>query len=88
MGTRMLALGDAMALGNDGFRPDAAELWVRFACGALGGAFLVAGIYWSRSSSSVGLLLCILGGGLAGGLLARYFGDRFWSWLTWPRRRK
>ena len=78
-----------MALGNDGIRPDALELRIRFACGAILGSLVGAG--WAYRSGagapSGGLLLCEVGvGAVLVGALARYFGDRFWFALrrNWP----
>lgn len=71
-----------MALGNDGIRPDALELRIRFVCGALVGAFLTAGtasINGSRSDLS--LAFQAVAGGLVCGVLARQYGDRFWRGL-------
>jgi membrane associated rhomboid family serine protease len=74
-----------MALGNDGIRPDALELRIRFACGAIAGS--LAGAWWAGHRSSGGVLaLFVAVGGLIGGALARYFGDRFWASFRrkWP----
>lgn len=74
-----------MALGNDGIRPDALELRIRFICGAIVGS--IAGARWAGiRSSGVALALWVVVGGLTGGALARNFGDRFWMAFrrTWP----
>jgi hypothetical protein len=82
-------LGELMALGNDGIRPDAHELRIRFACGAGLGAFVGAGCayrFGAGTPSVSALVFDIVVGGLVAGALARYFGDRFWASFrrTWP----
>jgi hypothetical protein len=74
-----------MALGNDGIRPDALELRIRFICGAIAGS--LCGAWWAGyRSSGWALALYAVVGVLIGGALARYFGDRFWASFrrTWP----
>ena len=77
-----------MALPNDGIVPDRFELRVRFGSGALAGALLVT-VLMARVSRASGrmLLMAAAAGALAGGLLARHYGDRFWRGLLrfWPR---
>ena len=77
-----------MPLGNDGIRPDATELRIRFACGATLGAIMGAGVALSQGTVSALMLgVAALAGGLVAGALARHFGNRFWvslrNWL-WP----
>jgi hypothetical protein len=77
-----------MAFGNDyGVRPDATELRVRFVCGALVGSLLGAAWSFRVNTPWQAAVLLTLAGGLGSGLMARYFGDRFWSslWSRWPR---
>jgi hypothetical protein len=78
--------GETMALGNDGIQPDAGELRIRFVCGAILGAFLVAVPAFRVGTSGVAFALYAVLGGFAGGTLARYFGDRVWFALrrNWP----
>jgi hypothetical protein len=75
-----------MALGNDGARPDASELRIRFVCGAIVGAFLVGGMVFRTGTSGAAFALFAVLGGLVGGALALHFGDRFWFALrrNWP----
>ncbi len=77
-----------MPLGNDGIRPDARELRLRFGCGAIFGSLVGATCAFQLGSSTVtGLVLAALIGGSIAGTLARHFGDRFWSslrWWLWP----
>lgn len=74
-----------MALGNDGIRPSSYELWVRTGCGFLFGA-LVEGLSlmrWFPPDSAAEAALALLAGGVLCALLARHYGDRFWSSLKW-----
>jgi hypothetical protein len=78
-----------MALGNDGIRPDALELRIRFLCGALFGAFVAgAAVFESGVFSGVALATSAVSGALVGGVLARHYGDAFWRSLRrggwWP----
>jgi hypothetical protein len=75
-----------MALGNDGIRPDASELRIRFVCGAIVGAFLAGGTVFRMGTSGAAFALVAILGGSVGGALARRFGDRFWFALrrNWP----
>jgi hypothetical protein len=75
-----------MPLRNDGIRPDTAELRIRFACGAIVGAFLAAGPAFRTGTCGGAFALYAVLGGLVGGTLARNFGDRFWLALrrNWP----
>jgi len=73
--------GQAMALRNDGIRPDASELRIRFVCGAILGSFLGAGCAFQLGAGSPtvhGLVFAVIVGGVIAGALARHFGDRFW----------
>ena len=77
-----------MPLANDGIRPDACELRLRFVCGAILGSLLgVTCAFQLGSSTVLELALAALVGGSIVGILARHFGDRFWSslrWWLWP----
>lgn len=69
-----------MALGNDGIRPDKLELRIRFVCGFLIGAFAGGTSQFAlRAPSPLTAALLAVVAGLAGGVLARHYGDRFWS---------
>ncbi|MBF5046531.1 hypothetical protein FGE12_29210 [Aggregicoccus sp. 17bor-14] len=74
-----------MALRNDSVTPNAYELRVRFACGFVAGA--LGGVVGALQLETPSLGLVLLGAlvqGLAAGLLARHYGDRFWaSWRGW-----
>lgn len=67
-----------------GRKPDAFEMKVRFACGALLGLAVGLGMCVSRSPLSA-LGACILVGVvvLACGTCAARFGDSFWANLRW-----
>jgi hypothetical protein len=67
-------------LGNDGVRPDTLEQKIRFAVGFGVGGF--SGFYWAArwGLTSGGLTLgLILASGVGTGLLARWYGDRYWT---------
>ena len=71
-----------MPLGNDGIPPNRLELGLRFGCGALLGLLVGGGSLLNVGVTSPGLLAAAAGvGALGAGLLARHFGDRFWSSL-------
>lgn len=75
-----------MALSDDSSgEPDAFELRVRFGCGFLVGILLgfAAVVSWLGDLSLGTLVPAMLGGGVTAGVLARYYGDRFWSSLRW-----
>jgi multidrug efflux pump subunit AcrA (membrane-fusion protein) len=67
-------------LGNDGVRPDTLEQKIRFAVGFGVGGF--SGFYWAaRWGLTSGWLTLglILASGVGTGLLARWYGDRYWT---------
>ena len=66
---------------------DAMEVGVRFACGAVFGAFTVPLTAWIRgwTDSAVGLGLLALAGAAVCGSLAVRFGQEFWGWVQGPR---
>jgi len=71
-----------VALPNDGIVPDRFELRLRFGAGALAGALGVPAPVARVSAASAGVLvIAAAAGALTGGLLARYYGDRFWRGL-------
>jgi ABC-type enterobactin transport system permease subunit len=73
-----------MALDNDGIQPDTFELRVRFIFGFVVGAAVGAASLLQFSGATLGsVVLTALVGGLVAGVLARYYGDRFWSALRW-----
>lgn len=69
-----------------GRKPDAFEMKVRFACGALLGLAVGLGLCVNLSPLSA-LATCILVGAavLACGICAARFGDNFWANLRWLR---
>jgi hypothetical protein len=76
---------------DDTGEPDEFELRVRFGCGCLVGVMLgfAALVAWVGDISARAVVPAMLGGGVAVGLLARRYGDRFWSALRsvlrwWP----
>jgi len=66
---------------------DAMEVGVRFACGAVFGAFTVPLAAWIRgwTESATGLALLALAGAAVCGSLAVRFGQEFWAWVRGPR---
>ncbi|WP_257453566.1 protein bicaudal D homolog [Archangium lipolyticum] len=67
-------------LANDGIRPDAMEQKIRFAVGAVAGGF--SGFYFAFEwgiTSGVVTLAAIGGSALIGGVLAWWYGDRYWT---------
>ncbi len=77
-----------MPLPSDGIQPDRFELRLRFIFGALAGVAVGCGFLPDWPPSAIGIALIGLGA-VAGGLLARHFGDRFWRAFLfgWPRSR-
>jgi hypothetical protein len=68
-----------------GRQPDAFEMNVRFACGALLGLFVGLGMcvsLWPLSTWGAWLLVAV--SIVACGLGAARFGDSFWAQLRWP----
>ena len=69
--------------------PDAAELTMRFGCGALVGAIFAFAIFVSGVPISTGAIVLLFAGLiLLFGFLSARFGDRFWlrllAWFQWP----
>lgn len=78
----------AMARSNDGIRPDATELRLRFACGAVLGALAGIVTAWQLGFDSMhAAIITAAVASVIAGLLARHFGDSFWAsvrWWLWP----
>jgi hypothetical protein len=73
-----------MALDNNGIPADAFELRVRFGVGFVVGALIGAASVLQLGDASMSALgSAALGVGVVVGLLARYYGDRFWYALRW-----
>ena len=67
-------------LANDGIRPDSTEQKIRFAVGAAAGGF--SGFFFSAEwgfMSGALTLGVIAGSALIGGVLAWWYGDRYWT---------
>lgn len=74
-----------IALANDGIPPSKLELNIRFGFGSILGMSIGAAL--SERVMSLGASWgIILGGGVAFGLLARHYGDRFWYGLVTRRK--
>jgi len=58
------------------------RFWVHFVCGVLLGGLLGASYWLHHWQTGQSLLFWIGGFGLAMGLVAGIWGDRFWNWLV------